>query len=206
MTIPNSNPANDYLVFILALSPHTDPWNIEAIFWGLGRAMLKLQRSLATRKWGIFPWMAFFLWVFFLSFHLMLSVDEWSIQSGSQHTLLNTNPVQLNLVFEWPLTDGHLPVEILEISWRSVPLAECSLGTRHPSGRTPNQTISEHFLRWVSKRWRTSGHWTVSQECGQGTHGGQQKPDTLQLQPHDACWVSDACAPLRTSFGLRPAF
>lgn len=152
---------------------------------------------------GYFSLNGFFLsWIFFMSFHLMWSVEEWSIPSHSQHTLLNTNLVQLNLVLKWPLINGHSPLEILGISWRSMPLAEYSLGTTHHSGMTQNRAISEHFLRWVSKRYRTSGRLTFSQRCGQRTRAASrsQIPCSCSHKMHAEFWMFVL---QKNSFGLK---
>ena len=77
MTVPNSESTNDYLVFLLALCPHTATWNMGATFQGLWITMLKLHRSLDIRKWGIFPWMVFFVMNFLYEFSF--NVKCWRV-------------------------------------------------------------------------------------------------------------------------------
>lgn len=154
--------------------------------------MLKLQRSLDIRKWGIFPWMTFFSMSFLpeCSFNVKCW-RVWSIQSGPQHTgpqHTERQSLHLSLVFEWLLTDGPSPVEILEISWRSAP-SEPGI----PVGGHKSRRCWSTFFGEFPRAGEQVG--VDSQGCGQGTHGGPQKPDALRLQPRDACWVPDVCAP-----------
>ena len=68
--------------------------------------MQQLQRGpLDVREWSVFLCSLCELAREF-SLDVLVLKGEWSVQLGSQHTALDANPVQLNLVFEGPLVDG----------------------------------------------------------------------------------------------------
>lgn len=68
--------------------------------------MQQLQRGpLDVREWSVFLCSLCELAPKF-SLDVLVLKGEWSVQLGSQHTALDANPMQLNLVFEGPLVDG----------------------------------------------------------------------------------------------------